>query len=359
MTQAVATEIQIRPYVPDDESSVLELLRKCLGESENLQRKPEVWRWKHLENAFGRSYALVASQPDGRVIGLRAFLRWEFLERDTPVRAVRAVDTAVDPEFRRGGLFTRLTLRALDDVRAEGTALVFNTPNERSLAGYLKMGWREVGTVAPLIKVRRYPRFMWGMTRQKVLGRRNGDPGARPHAYDTFFRDRPELPTSPALDVIDSASLGQLIDSDSRMWAGMIRTRRSPAYLRWRYGNHPTIRYRAVLLGPKERPDALAIFRPNTRYGLREIVISELLVRDPDRVLVSELVDAVAARVRADYLVAYFPEGTFHRRALESSGFRKVPVGGMTLATNPLDGPRSELSELSSWGLSIGDLEYF
>lgn len=358
MTQAVATEIQIRPYVPDDESSVLELLRKCLGETENLQRKPEVWRWKHIENPFGRSYALVASDPGGRVVGLRAFLRWEFLERGATMRAVRAVDTAVDPEFRRGGLFTRLTLRALDDVRAERTAFVFNTPNDKSLPGYLKMGWREVGAVAPLIKVTHYPRFLSAMTLQKLFARRNGaDPGAgRVYPQESFYKSPPP---SAALDLIDAADLGGLIDADSRIWDGMLRTRRSPAYLRWRYGKHPTIRYRAVVLGSTARPEAVAIFRPNTRFGLREVVLSEMLVGEADRRLISRLVGAVVQRVRADYLVAYFPAGTFHRRSLEAAGFKKVPIGGMTLATNPLDGPRAELMELNSWGLSIGDLEYF
>ena len=44
----------------------------------------------------------------------------------------RAVDTATDPEFQGRGIFTRLTLEALDALPAEGVELVFNTPNARA-----------------------------------------------------------------------------------------------------------------------------------------------------------------------------------------------------------------------------------
>ena len=64
------------------------------------------------------------------------------------LRAVRAVDTATHPDHQGRGLFTALTLHALEACRAEGVAFVFNTPNDVSRPGYLKMGWREVGRPA-------------------------------------------------------------------------------------------------------------------------------------------------------------------------------------------------------------------
>ena len=76
----------------------------------------------------------------------RTFLRWEFARSDdTRLRAVRAVDTATDPEFQGRGIFTRLTLHGVSELQEEGVAIIFNTPNAKSLPGYLKMGWKVIG----------------------------------------------------------------------------------------------------------------------------------------------------------------------------------------------------------------------
>ncbi len=58
---------------------------------------------------------------------------------------MRAVDTATDPDFQGAGIFRRLTLHALDALPALGVEFVFNTPNDKSLPGYLKIGWKVIG----------------------------------------------------------------------------------------------------------------------------------------------------------------------------------------------------------------------
>ena len=72
------------------------------------------------------------------------------------LRAVRAVDTATDPDYQGRGLFTRLTLQAIDELRAEGVDFVFNTPNDQSRPGYLKMGWQVVGTLPTHVRPTRW-----------------------------------------------------------------------------------------------------------------------------------------------------------------------------------------------------------
>ena len=119
------------------------LLRVSLG-WDDAPRYRELFAWKHERNPFGPSLAWVV-EHHGRVVAVRLFMRWEFRRGGTTVRAVRAVDTATHPDHQGRGLFTALTLHALEACRADGVAFVFNTPNVQSLPGYLKMGWREVG----------------------------------------------------------------------------------------------------------------------------------------------------------------------------------------------------------------------
>ena len=39
-----------------------------------------VWRWKHVDNPFGRSLVLLArDDATGEITGLRAFMAWQYL----------------------------------------------------------------------------------------------------------------------------------------------------------------------------------------------------------------------------------------------------------------------------------------
>ena len=137
---------------------MLDLLTTSLGGGPAGERPAAFFRWKHLDNPFGRSLMLVA-ESEGTIVGLRAFLRWEFHAAGVLVSAVRAVDTATHPRLRRRGLFSRMTGEALTALEGQSD-LVFNTPNEKSLPGYLKLGWREMGGGIPIwVRVRRPVRF--------------------------------------------------------------------------------------------------------------------------------------------------------------------------------------------------------
>ncbi|TQI70424.1 acetyltransferase (GNAT) family protein [Gramella sp. Hel_I_59] len=102
----------------------------------------EAFIWKHYENPFGKSYGLLAVDKD-RIVGLRMFMRWEFICDNQVIKAIRPVDTCTDHDYRGQGLFKKLTLEGLDNVKAENE-LIFNTPNSNSKPGYLKMGWKEI-----------------------------------------------------------------------------------------------------------------------------------------------------------------------------------------------------------------------
>ena len=138
-------DLTIRVATAADREAIVGLCRASLGWAEG-DPNEAFFAWKHDQNAFGASPAWVAVAPDGSLAGVRVFLRWQF---DTPsegtISAVRAVDTATHPDWQGKGIFTRLTLGALDELRDDGLDVVFNTPNDQSRPGYLKMGWSEVG----------------------------------------------------------------------------------------------------------------------------------------------------------------------------------------------------------------------
>ncbi len=339
--------VTTRRFRPEDGSAVLELLRASLGEGPGGDRSAAFFRWKHLENPFGSSFMLLA-EADGRIVGLRAFMRWRFEAGGVSIPAVRAVDTATHPDHQGRGIFSRLTLEALDALR-EDTAIVFNTPNEKSLPGYLKMGWGTVGRVPIGVRVRRPARF---------LAARGGRAVRAPEMDEPI-----EVGAAPAGRVLASAGDldGLLAVSGPASWSGSgaIATPRTRRYLEWRYGEAPLLDYRAIVEEGAHGPDGLAIFRVRRRGSLRESTVSEVIVRAGDRATAGRLLRRVGRAARVDHVACAFPIRSVERAAAVRSGFLRSP-GGMLLVARPLgDGLVPDPMDLRSWALTVGDLEVF
>jgi hypothetical protein len=257
--QVATPTITIRPFAAGDEKSVLKLLDATLGGGPAGQRPAGFFRWKHWDNPFGPSFMLVA-ESSGRLIGLRAFLRWRFECSGRFVEAVRAVDTATHPDYQGLGVFSRLNRAALESLRGE-VDLIFNTPNAASRPGYLKLGWREVGRVPVAIRVRRPARLVRGL-----LAR-----GGR----------LPRMPTvsaEPAAHVLEhSVQVARLLAAARPADDGRLRTPRDLPYLRWRYGAAPLLGYRAVVEEADGELRGMAIFRVRPRGAVWESTVAEVL----------------------------------------------------------------------------------
>jgi GNAT superfamily N-acetyltransferase len=254
----VEQDLTVRPASAADRPSVLALLDASLG-WESDDRHADFFSWKHERNPFGPSPAWVAVDRDGRLLGFRAFLRWEFTQGSAVLRAARAVDTATRPDVQRRGIFSRLTTTAIEGLVRDEVAFVFNTPNRQSLPGYLKMGWQRVGRLpvrARSPSVRRWRRLI----------------GARCPADKWSLLTGAGAPASDAFADTDSVA---------RLLAGLghtegLSTRVGVEYLRWRYG-FPALRYRVVTAGPTVE-DGTAVFRFRRRGTAVEAVICDLLV---------------------------------------------------------------------------------
>ncbi|MDR7453264.1 MAG: GNAT family N-acetyltransferase [Armatimonadota bacterium] len=331
-----------RAYQADDEASVLALLREVLGGGRGFERSEAFWRWKHFENPFGASLLTLAT--NGEVLGLRAFMRWEFHDGERTLRAVRAVDTATHPAARRGGVFSRLTAQAVDEARAAGVDLIFNTPNAVSLRGYLKLGWTYVGRLRPLVRVLRPLRIA-----AALLGR----PAPDDH------KPAAALPSIADL-LAHRGALDSLLAANDRLTGGGLRTARSTGFLRWRYGQAPSLAYAAWWVGP-EPAAAAAIVRQNRRRGLRELMISDLLLGPDGPARAAGMVRELARAVPADYMVAHAAGGTPHARALLRAGFLPVPRLGPYFTIRPLSALAAPLAGAGprAWRLALGDLEVF
>ncbi len=131
--------MHIRESTEVDIPAIVDLLRKSLGETSS-PKSFDYWLWKHLHNPFGPSKVLLA-ESNGQLIGVRAMMQWKWQWEGQIYSALRAVDTATHPDFQGKGIFSVLTQKMVGHSSKNGINFIFNTPNKKSLPGYLKLGW--------------------------------------------------------------------------------------------------------------------------------------------------------------------------------------------------------------------------
>ncbi len=322
-----AGDLELRRVDDADRPAILELLAQSLGRDAD-PRYDALFAWKHEENAFGPSPAWVAVDGE-RLAGFRVLMRWEFVDHGGIVHAVRAVDTATHPDYQGRGIFTRLALHALDELRHE-IDFVFNTPNDQSRPGYLKMGWQVVGRLPTAVRptgLRGIPRIVTA----RVPAERWSAPSTAGEA---------------AVDLLaDEAALIRLLDSQPEPTA--LRTHLTPAYLRWRYGT-PLLAYRAIA-APTGVQDGIAFFRIRGRGKAREAALCDVIAAGAEVKAQAALTRAVTHSADADYVIR------LGGGIVAPGGLLRLPGQGPLLTWRAL---RSQVPP-DAWDLSLGDIELF
>ncbi|KGN41385.1 GNAT family N-acetyltransferase [Knoellia aerolata] len=326
MSTVQAQDLVIRAAEPGDDATALPMLRASLGKVDDPHYEAFL-HWKHRENPFGVSPAWVALH-DGVVVGYRTFLRWEFLTGEGRLlRAVRAVDTATDPAYRGLGIFRTLTLQGVAEMTLAGDGIVFNTPNDQSRPGYLKMGWSAARQL-PVGVMPRGPRSLVSMLSSRV----------------------PAALWSEATEVGDDAGKA-LTDGDvvegllRHAPTSGVRTHRTPGYLAWRTSFGP-LHYRLLLADEEDPSRGGVVFRLRRRGDAVEAAIVEQLV--PDVRTGATLVRRVLGETGADYAIGL--------RTGRSAGLVPLPRQGPLLTTRPL---AASPPSPRDWALTLGDVELF
>jgi GNAT superfamily N-acetyltransferase len=323
-----------RAFEDADEPAVLDLLQTVFGSwPSGLESTPaEFFRWKHVRGPHGRS-ALFVAELEGVLAGFVAYMPWRLRVDGQPVPALRGVDLAVHPNYRRRGVSQALRVAA--DSLLQDTFL-WASPNNPARRGGLKDGRRPAG---------RIPHFA------RFCGR---IPRSVHRAWRSDSDSTASLPVrSPhALEVLaDGEYVSRLLASVPRP-PGCLSTDMDISYLRWRYAHFPE--YRVVTVGAEAAASGVAIFRPR-RYGRFWILdVSELLAEGAKTSVQWHLLANVSKAAAADFLICNFRS----RRQAALHGFLQASHG-ISLYTHAPKGGRGVVDGTVSgaWVLSRGDLE--
>ena len=322
----------IRPATEQDLPQIMQLSKESLGEVEGM-RTIEYWRWKHIHNPFGASPVLLAFEED-TLIGLRAFMRWRFRYAGKIMEAYRAVDTATHPDHRGKGIFTRLTLTLIDQLRAGEPAIIFNTPNSKSLPGYIKMGWKTVGKTHLVTRI-----FPWHVVRNRLsrpAWEEKGSPVQFPEDMAFILKEW-------------MASQQEALNTDY-----------SPDYLRWRYQRIPVLNYQ-VHVARENGAVCVIVYRRKASGRINELRLTEVFYTgDGAAQAVRKALRELADIHQPDVMTVLADPGG-RLSAMLPMGFMKSERYGLTITCRKVNDDALEALALnhSLWGPSAGTLELF
>lgn len=326
--------MEIREANEGDVAAIVTLLKQSLGES--LMPKSETyWRWKHIDNPFGASPVLLAWDSD-KLVGVRAFMRWRWRRGAECFEAVRAVDTATHPDYQGKGIFSKLTKASLETCKSRGWHFVFNTPNEKSKPGYLKMGWVEAGKL-PLHA---------GIVRPVSIALNMLTKGKQPlEVVDTSVNH-----------YLSHPGFATLVNETISKRHGLI-TDHSIKSLKWRYSDVPVARYGAVAADETELGAVLFYRIKQSRAGTEFRIVDFFSASAHFNQLLSKKVMETIRRVGADYVTA----SASSPAAIVAKGLllKNLRVGPVVTVRELALTDLSALTGFKNWEPSLGDLELF
>ena len=327
--------MEIKEASEADIPNIVALLKLSLGES-HVPKSEAYWHWKHLENPFGASSVLLGWEGS-QLVGVRAFMRWEWLQQGQVYRAVRAVDTATHPEFRGLGIFKRLTMSLVKYCKQQEDHFVFNTPNRQSKPGYLKMGWEEAGRLPIRMRVER----PFVMLKNFII-----------------HSERPDHRSNDIKHYLDHPGLQLLLNENEKQLKTLV-TNRSVTYLKWRYLDVPVAQYVAVGEEQGDELTGLIIGRIKETLLGRELRITDYFFRKNTDT--RELMLKFNERKKAwgiDYSTLSGTVSTLTRTVLPDFSLR-ASIGPVVTVRSLFLEDLSGLKNFTAWSPSLGDLELF
>lgn len=304
----MTTDFEIRPFRGGDEEGVLTLFNAVFSEGNPTfqARTMDHWRWQFADNPRSH-HSYVATGEDGRIVGSYTAIpgSWRYLGES--MQGSQAVDTCVDAAYRRvlkrKGLFLTLARTWFDHWGVpERDRIVYGFPNPIAFRiGTRRLDYRPVHS--PVRALVRDFQDDW----IDYLGPMGGD-----RVEVTEETDFP-----PDVGALFEETMGGL---------PLVQVRDLP-YLRWRYRDCPSFRYRILVARAAGTLRGVLVLR--TEWFDKPLApLVDWVVAGDDREAICGLAQAAARLAKAagkHRLETWVPLWSDYAGTLKAIGFAEDP----------------------------------
>lgn len=325
-------QITVRPFRRADTGGFLDLYEAVWDR----RRSREWFEWRFLGNPYLATPPLIVATTGDRLVGAEPCLPFRLRAGDETVPAFQPADWIVHPDYRRQGVFTRMTEALLDGGNWEPPAVYFNFPTAELQPGLEKFDWQMSGRIPSYCRLQRPSPLISNHTSHlprpvpRILGR------AADTAAAVGCRLRDLAGPTPDIEVtrheqLPLKTLATLYRSYPPSGVHVVRDER---FYGWRFDN-PDWETAAYLAHRDGRPVAgLITCTERTESGERTILADTLpLDANAEQRATTALVRAVVENSDADFLRT--SGAGLPRPALRSLGFRPMGAPPLSSVTNP------------------------
>lgn len=162
--------ISVSPYKPGDEGRIVDFLNFAYPNGWGDIRQ---WKWHYVDHPTFEEDSVFILESDGQIVGHRGLFRRDlFVPCVGKLPTVSFGGTAVHPDFRRFGLYSRMHQATLEVARSKNACLVFtwNARGGITAKHNEKTGFTEVRTGPCYVKIINHERVFKSELRELIRG---------------------------------------------------------------------------------------------------------------------------------------------------------------------------------------------
>jgi len=269
------------------EAELLDLFRLSFGHDIT----PELWNWKHTGNYItsGDPEVIVAMDGD-KMVGARPFIFIDVWLGNQKGIAAQHCDTMVHPEYQRQGLFNLMGQFSLQYLKENGCLLSYGYANLLSRSGFLKQGYRIIGTIEIMFRLLKPEKIISRKLKSKFLGSVAG------LFYDKLLVKKPKKISGlshPFQVYVADQFIEELRQVDTLRDEKAIDLARSERLLKWRYDGHPDYKYKYIAVTREGVLSGYAVISARKEGNrLTQGLIVDYLVKNNDTTCFQVLLDS-------------------------------------------------------------------
>ena len=123
----------------------MEQQAELFNQTFNQHASYKAWKRKHIDNPLSGKCTVMCAFDGDKVVGVNGFLPMDYEYKGQVFHTVQSCDTAVNPDYRGQGIFTKMIAEAQSHFKNEGFDAVVGFPNQNSYHGFTKkLGWVEM-----------------------------------------------------------------------------------------------------------------------------------------------------------------------------------------------------------------------
>lgn len=307
--------------------SDLTLLKEAFDRNGS-ERTLEHLRWQYARGIQSRSFVRFGVAKGGhdgcpeKIAGVYAVFPVELSVGGESTPAAQSIDTMVDADFRRRGVFQLLASAVYDDLRAERIDIVYGFPNAASAPGFFgNLGWTNLDPVPFLVRPVNL-RFAL-----KQTGPFAKISGLLPNVNFPVRRFSKMLP-GLVLERVKSFSAEY-----DELWEGFaceigVGVKRGASYLNWRIRDNPRFSYSCIAARVSGVLRGFVCFRVAEKHDGRIGYLMDLIcddgASDISNALMGRAVDEMVTE-KVDLIFAWCFNHSPNRRTFRKNGFFSLP----------------------------------